>query len=331
MHSILGRRRRQLLAAFAVIVATAVLPVIPASAGPGGSAAGTGNADVYIRDNDNPLDTGTVPSPGEHWHSPDIKVCSGPPTCVEQSPIAGSDTNIHVTLWNRGAVPVTGTLQLFYAHFGPGLSTSWRSDWLPIATLFGVTVPLSGKTFTIPWYDVPGPGHFCLVAVFDSTADPVGSDEPDIDDFTKDNNNVAWHNVNTVPLIPFIDANMAFTLTNPGPQPWRSSLVLTPVGWPFVGPGRMVVDLGQVLGERWRSTGQQGVGVRPVGPSQVEIVTNGQARIDGLLINPREQFKGTVTFNAKDTAPGDTFVERISQTDSQGIDKGGVEYRLTAN
>jgi hypothetical protein len=314
-------RRRPLLAALAAFATIAVFPVLPASAGP------TGFADVMIRDNMS--DIGTVPSPAPHWVSPDIVVCPGPPGCTEHSPAAGSTTNVHVTVHNRGDVATTGSVDLWYAEWGPSAASGWRIHWNHLATQFNVAVPASGaKTVTFAWSGVPGPGHFCLVAIWDSPDDPVGPDLPNIDDYVKYNNNVAWHNINTILLLRFQIFTQPLTLSDPGPDPWRSSLVITPVGRPFVGPGRLVVDLGNELAARWRAAGQPGVGVQPAGPTQVEVVGAGQARIDGLLINPQEVFTTTMSFTANNTAPGDAFVLNAVQTNSQGVDQGGVQYRL---
>lgn len=146
---------------------------------------------------------------------------------------------------------------------------------------------------------------------------------------TRNNNNIAWHNVDTIKLKPGVGTTHPFTLGNPVADRLTTDLVFTQPGKPFAGgPGTVVVDLGKVLAERWRQSGQKGVGVRPVGDTQVEIVDPRQATLQGLVIEPKERLETAVTFTATDAAAGGEFVFRMSQSDGKD-DLGGVEFQLS--
>jgi hypothetical protein len=106
------------------------------------------------------------------------------------------------------------------------------------------------------------------------------------------------------------------------------NLVLAQPERPFVGPGRLLLDLGPTLAARWRQAGQPGVGVRPVGETQVEIVDPKQATIKGLLLNPDDQIDTKLGFIAGDDAKGGQFRVSMIQTDERDAPVGGVE--LTA-
>ena len=129
---------------------------------------------------------------------------------------------------------------------------------------------------------------------------------------------------------PSVPDTRPFTLGNPLDGQLRTDLVIAAPEAPFVGKGRLVLDLGQTLAQRWREAGRPGVGVRAVGETQVEVVDPKLARIQGLLINPKERLQTRLTFTATDAATGGTFVVRVSQSDQQGGDLGGAESQVVA-
>ena len=68
--------------------------------------------------------------------------------------------------------------------------------------MVGAYVPAGVTTVMIPWTGVPGPGHFCLMARWVSSTDPMVGEGPDIGPNTRNNNNVAWRNVDSVNPTP---------------------------------------------------------------------------------------------------------------------------------
>ncbi|HEV8562999.1 MAG TPA: hypothetical protein VGR06_42330, partial [Actinophytocola sp.] len=62
-----------------------------------------------------------------------------------------------------------------------------------------------------------------------------------------------------------------------------------------------------------------------------QVVNPVNARIQGLLVNPREKLQTFVELTAGEKQAGGQFGLQLSQTDSQGRDSGGVEYRISVD
>ncbi|MGW3966694.1 vWA domain-containing protein [Amycolatopsis sp. NPDC005003] len=290
--------------------------------------------DVFIKDA--PADTGVAPHGlNPIWTSPDIKVCATPPPCAATTPVVGGTSYVVVTLNNPGpggSGASTGHVEVYYT--AQGGAALWPMDWTPIGSSPTVTVAPGTTQVAIKWPSVPGPGHFCLLARWISATDPMTSPEPtgsNTLDNTRNNNNIAWHNVDTIQLTPGKPVTHPFTLGNPAAdRATRTDLLFTQPGKPFAGgPGKVVVDLGKELAERWRQSGQKGTGVRPVGETQVEFTGGRQAALQGLPIQPGERLETAVTFTAAEAAAGTDFVVRVSQS-AGDEDLGGVEFQLSA-
>ncbi|GAB2934702.1 hypothetical protein GCM10027280_23210 [Micromonospora polyrhachis] len=290
--------------------------------------------DVYIRDV--AADVGLQPhSYNPLWASPDIKVCHTAVECaVSQNPIVGITNYIFVKLRNPGPYGSglgNGTLRVYRTT--PGGGATWPGAWTQIGAV-SVPVPAGTTTVTIPWNGVPGPGHFCLLARWVSPTDPMVFEGPDISLNTRYNNNIAWRNVNSVNLFVGQPQVRPFAIGNSLTVATRNDLVFTPVGAPFqAAGGRIIADLGPTLFERWVAAGRPGEGIREVGRNQVEIVSQGSARINDLLLNPgeRPEFSLIFTATAATTRP---FTLHVNQAgpDKEGAaktDLGGVEYQIT--
>ncbi|MFC0430821.1 hypothetical protein [Kutzneria buriramensis] len=334
----LFRRRGQLLVALVTVMAGVLLSAVPAAATPSA-------VDVWMQDN--PSDNASEPSlpvPPPWWgpdvfSSPDIWVCpTSNPTCTtDTNPANGSLAYVHVRLHRREGAQgnVSGRLQLFYTTMGTSAwwdsPTSTVDDWQDISGTPGVftVVPPSGTEVIIPWTVPTAPTHFCLLARWDSATDPMTFPEgPTTSQNTWFNNNIAWHNVNTVQLFPLKPVRVPIMIGNPWPDPTNIDLALFPVGQPFVGGGKVIVDLGPELAARWRKTGQHGVGVAPVGDTQVQILDPKQALIQGLPLNGRERLETDLELTAGDRQVGGQFLLREVQLDSQHQDAGGVDHRI---
>jgi uncharacterized protein YegL len=289
--------------------------------------------DVFVKDAAG--DSGVAPHAlNPIWASPDIKVCASLPPCASINPVVGGLNYVVVSLNNPGPYgsgASTGHVEVSYT--AQGGAALWPTDWTPVGSSATVTVAPGTVQVPIAWNAVPGPGHFCLLARWISATDPMTYPElPGSNTLTntRNNNNIAWRNVDTVKLKPGVPVTHPFTVGNPVADRLTTDLVFTQPGKPFAGgPGKVVVDLGKVLAERWRQSGQKGTGVRPVGETQVEIVDPGQAVLQGLPIEPRERLETAVTFTATDAAAGGEFVFRMAQSDGKE-DLGGVEFQLSA-
>ncbi|WBB52604.1 hypothetical protein [Verrucosispora sp. WMMD573] len=334
-----GRRvRRAALVVLAGAALTSLLAVTAAAAAPfpaSERAAATARTDVYIKDV--AADVGAEPHMLEPlWISPDIKVC---PTAVEcatsQNPIVGVTNYVFVKLRNPGPYGSgvgSGVLRVFRTT--PGGGATWPTHWTQIGAANVVAAP-GVTTVTIPWTGVPGPGHFCLIARWSSDSDPMTFEGPDIHTNTRHNNNIAWRNVDSVRLTPGTGPVVRpFAIGNTLTVPSRNDVVfaaaepLRPIG------GRVVVDLGPELFERWRAGGAAGTGVRPVGETQVEIVEPTRAVLGNLVLNPGERVQFSLLFSAEATSDRE-IAFNVTQfgPDNSGqrrTDLGGVQYLISA-
>lgn len=180
--------------------------------------------DIYIRDAVG--DTGAIPSVGGISASPDVIVR---PTAVanptnsfgagsgtensntlgfEVTP--GQDNVIYVRMQNRGNSAANGVRATVYWSEVATLVTP--DMWNPIGTTVPVDVPVGDTlvvTDALVWSaaDIPGPGHYCFVAVADHLQDqapplPFGADWDGFKAFIRTQNNVAWRNFNVVDVAP---------------------------------------------------------------------------------------------------------------------------------
>ena len=336
--SSLGRRVRR--AAMVGLTAAALTGLLGASAAAApfeaNSATAASRTDVYIKDVT--ADVGVQPhSLSPLWASPDIKVCPTAVECaVSQNPIVGVTNYIFVKLRNPGPYGSgvsTGTLQVYRTT--PGGGAVWPTHWTPIGAASVIVYP-GVTTVTIPWTGVPGPGHFCLLARWVSGTDPMTIEGPDISTNTRYNNNIAWRNVDSVQLSAgqTTPAVRPFAIGNSLTVPTRNDLVFAAAEPLQAIGGRVVVDLGQDLFERWRAGGAAGTGVRPIGRTQVEIVEPTRASLGNLLLNPGERVEFSLLFTAE-VASDREIAFTVTQfgpdtSGAQRTDLGGVQYLISA-
>lgn len=282
--------------------------------------------DVYMRDNFG--DVGSEPSTGSIYTSPDIKVCWTPVPCaVSKNPKVGVTNYVFVTLRRKAGAfgNVDGNLVLYRSNLGGG--TAWPGAWAFIGSA-GTSVPVAGTTVMITWpgWNVPGPGHFCLLARWVSpNADPMTFPEfANTQANAQNNNNIAWRNVNSVRVFPLRPYWVSYTIGNPNPFDGRQSLILEQPERQFA--GRVTIDLGQELAARWRAAGQKGAGLKQVGETQFQIVEPKFARLDGLALKGEERIEIGLTFETDVEA--EPAVLQVRQVDEQGGDLGGAEYRI---
>ncbi|MFI9012388.1 vWA domain-containing protein [Actinosynnema sp. NPDC053489] len=279
--------------------------------------------DVVIRDQ--VTDTGAEPNPnGTVWNSPDIKVCPTTADCAGIQPVVGATNVVHVRLGNATG-PSTGTLKVYRTPAGGG--TTWdnatNGDWVFIGEQ-SLTVPTGGTVAKIAWSGIPGPGHFCLLARWVSATDPMTFAEGSNTALnTKNNNNIAWRNFQTVRGKVFQPVKSWFTLGNATGREARTDLVLTgekPVA------GTVVIDLGPRLFERWRAGGGQAAGVKQVGETTFQLDPK-RAALLGVPLLPGERFTAELTFTPE--APGEYLTNLVQFV--EGEDHGGVAYQVVTD
>ena len=169
------------------------------------SSAGVPN--VWMKDTWN--DTGAEPNPNlasePMWISPYIWVRNQKDNFLlhqhqHENPELGQSNWIYVKLQNGGTA-ATGDLKIYYAN--ASVSLNWPSDWTLLATK-PTSIPASSTEIVEhEWTTLPGTGHYCLLARWESASDPMATAETiDINYNTIQNNNIVWRNLNIVDLVP---------------------------------------------------------------------------------------------------------------------------------
>jgi len=169
--------------------------------------------DFFLRDNQ--ADTGSVPSAGRMWRSPDIAVLQetvDDPLAAFAGSELGSevkndqDNYIYLRINNNGghhSSPVK--ISLYYSE--PS-SLLVPSGWNAVTDVPDITFG-DGDDYKIigplTWNsgDIPGTGHFCFICELDHLADPAPSiaaitSAGSFADYVKNYNNTAWRNFNVV-------------------------------------------------------------------------------------------------------------------------------------
>ena len=93
-----------------------------------------------------------------------------------QNPEFGSTNWVYVKLHNGGSTPTNGNLELWYAN--ASVSLSWPNSWTQLATIpVNSFAAHSTKVVEAQWDNLPGVGHYCMIARWVSSADPMTSPE----------------------------------------------------------------------------------------------------------------------------------------------------------
>jgi hypothetical protein len=205
--------------------------------------------DVWMKDRWN--DTGAEPEPltaGQPmWESPYIWVRNSQDTSLvhqheHQNPEFGSPNWAYVKLHNGGA-SANGTLHLYAAQASSGLA--WPANFTQIGAIPVTLNANSTRIVEVPWPSIAGTGHFCLVARWVSSSDPMHSEGADINANTIANNNVVWRNVNVVDLSADADESFDFTVRNPSRE--DAALTTLRLVLPRNANGRAFGDIGDIV------------------------------------------------------------------------------------
>jgi Common central domain of tyrosinase/Bacterial Ig domain len=190
----------------------------------------------------------------------------------------------------------------------------------PIYDLAPLTIPPlqpgQAVVIQIPWYP-PNPadfscfggdqGHFCLLARIEtSTTSPFGMTALEGNNVyanTKANNNIVWKNVTVVDNFAGALTLTSILIRNPFKQGVNAALQFRPArdtGTRFAEAGRVFLDLGPKLFERWREGGGEQKGIRVVGErGRVEIVDPEGAMLRNIKLAPDEVFNVDVLFELR--------------------------------
>lgn len=302
-----------------------------------------GRSDVWMKDTWN--DTGVEPDPltaaEEMWKSPSIWVrASGRDTTLvhqhqHEDPKFGSTNWVYAKLQNAGGAAMSGNLELWVVQAAPYVP--WGSSaWTQIASV-PTTVPAHGvKIAEAQWANVPGTGHYCMLARWVATADPMT--HPETADFganTRNNNNIVWRNLNIIKKAGF-DQPTEVSLQFRNPQARRAdyTLAVRPArgdqkAVTFLRLAAVQVELGPDLHRSWVRGGKRGKGFK-AGPCRSFVPANGQGIVfEKLVLEPGQVSTITLTFTRPRRLPAGTYHLDVVQIDTKtGKELGGVGYEI---
>lgn len=296
---------------------------------------------VWMKDTWN--DTGVEPDPltasEDMWKSPYIWVRNTQDTNLvnqhqHQNPEAGSTNWVYVKIHNGFNTSTSGSLELYWANASTGLS--WPANW-NLLTSISVSgfVAHSTRVLEAQWSNTPGPGHFCLVARWVSSSDPMATTETtDINANVRGNNNIVWRNLNIINLVPDASVDADFIVRNVTKNRLGSTLVIrTPKGEgknSFIRHGLVMVRLQDAFVKAWRRGGGKGSGFKRNGN---DLVINGEAAtIDNVLLEPNQIVYLKIVFKRLPKTPRKPFIVDVVQYSGTGARYrkviGGVSYEV---
>lgn len=329
--------------------------------------------DLYVRDS--PEDIGNEPNVEtaavlgtNFWSSSDIWIRQTNDGFTNQTsePIeytSGVPNYIYVRVKNKGCLPQTADLRVYWAKASTGLS--WSSQWVNYVTtyagctasLYGdeitpstnITVPAqSEQIFEIPWQPnnpddyncFVDPFHFCLLARIEtSPAAPYGMTFPEgssVWSNTKDNNNIAWKNVIINNVVPGITQPFGTTIVRNIDKETRF------INLNFVS---LKDDINQDLNEykrirlhfpqgflkRWAEGGKQGRGIVMVNDSVIEL-TSANATMQHIFLKHEEAGDVSISLKTKKelALSNDEYFkfDIVQYSEKNNIPQGGQSYLI---
>ena len=223
-------------------------------------------------------DTGLEPdshTAGEDmWKSPYIWVRNTQDNALvhqheHQNPVFGAPNWVYVKMHNGGSTDATGNLEVYWAN--ASISLTWQGGWTLLSStpVTGFTSH-SARVVEVPWNNLPGTGHYCMIARWNSAADPMATAEGrDINANVRANNNLAWRNLHIVDLMAGASAEAMLNVMNPDDGNEAISIVIRSSSLrgssSFLAAGQVLVEFDETLRKAWQDGGARGSGFRTDG------------------------------------------------------------------
>lgn len=312
-----------------------------------------GTADLWMQDK--PDDVGVEPNitSDAMYESEDIWIrnASGTTDQQHQNPVSNTNNYVYVRVRNRVCGTTgTGTLKLYWAKASSGLS--WPAPWdgsvsgpPSMGNLIGSQpINISGASsqiLTFTW-NVPNladyasfgadSGHFCLLARIETSATaPYGMTfaevAGDLWNNVKNNNNIAWKNVEVVSSAGG-GRSGAIIIANNDDRIMKTRLVFsTPLDVheiSFFDAGRVFVKLDEKLFASWQKGGQKGVGIIAGNDKLTLEITKSGAYIEGIELTPRQITSLKVHFDFTKHLPWAIYKAFHFRIDQYAMDPNGI-------
>ena len=292
------------------------------------------DSDVWIQDT--LPDEGIEPNanPLGMWMSQAIWIRnSNDSVAAHQNPRAGVMNSVYVNVRNRGSLPSQpeGKVKVYWAYASTGLS--WPGQWHEIGEVaLPAIAPNNAETFTarLAWTP-PMPGHYCLIARIESQNDPMTVPETaNVDVNTRNNNNVAWRNMNVIGA-SCEAAELLIQNVPCGGGGYADSVDLVFDGSPDLFANSdvtVIMDLGEMF-SKWLLAGGKGEAIRVLqGTTTVQLLSS-QATISGIpmVANEKQSLRFRINVPSKFEKTG-SYHLNIKQRVCGAI-IGGVDYDVT--
>jgi murein tripeptide amidase MpaA len=308
------------------------------------------HADVYVRDN--AADTGSVPSTGPFWASPDVVVRQTDDGVVAYEPAKRGQKNwLYVQLTNRGPNTTREVRVSARAVRFPGTEFVYPHDWTTIDSTHFAPTPITASFTAVPsgatrvakfelstaqvnalWGWQSGGWHPCLLAAADGCTDFGSPAGPHV----WQNNNLGQRNISIVPAsllarisFPFLvahelreDRHVTIRIDREGlPEQIELLLDVAPRDRPFPRVKTMRIDPEQAVESVLSLRGAEFVKTR--WRPMVSIL---EPEATVLLVSePGLRRHLTLRLRIpKDAEPGEEYSVHVSQVDDAGDVVGGV-------
>jgi len=244
-----------------------------------------------------------------------------------QNPEFGQPNWIYVKLHNGGAA-ASGNLKLYYAN--ASVSLTWPGGFTLLATIPVNISAASSKIVEKEWPVLPGTGHYCLIARWESAADPMTFPETaDINYNVRQNNNIIWRNLNIVNLISDAAADVSMNFIS---IPRSVIQIKFDTKYPnkaFMPSGKIIVSFDRNTAEKFPD-GVKGTGFKMTAKNTYELTGDKGATFEGLYTN--QEFKGTINLHIQKgpNTPSSKYWLHVSQQ-LNAKDIGGVSYQINTD
>ena len=292
-------------------------------------------------------DTGQEPDPNtvgeDMWKSPYIWVRNTRDTGLihqhqSENPILGQTNWVYVKMHNGFSATTSGNLEVYWAD--ASLSLTWPGAWTLLAsTPVNAFAAHSTTIVEVPWSNLPATGHYCLLARWNSVADPMATPEgPDIEANVRANNNLIWRNLNIVELMPGASSQATLNVMNPRPgqrrdqHSDRSPKIHGKAS--FLTAGLVVVEFDATLRRAWLAGGGRGSGFKIEGDEIV--IGDGGATLENVLLPHGRAARMQLFFFRLPTTPGREYLVDVEERRSARFSAerrrsavvGGVSYEI---
>ena len=304
-----------------------------------------GAPNVWMKDTWN--DTGIEPDPKtaaeDMWKSPYIWVRNTQDTnSVHQhqheNPVFGQSNWVYVKTHNGDAAAAAGKLEVYWANASTSLT--WPADWTLLSSVAVSNFPpKSTKIVEVPWNNLPGTGHYCLVARWNSQTDPMATPEGrDIDANVRANNNLIWRNLHIVTLAGGASGEASIDVKNPDKDGDGVNIAIRSPNLrgnaSFLAVGQVLVEFDDALFKAWRDGGARGSGFRSDGNRF--IVGEAGASFENLILPAQRGGRLKVIFRRLPDTPKREYMVDVAQTRAEQVAAarkvsavvGGVSYEV---